>query len=91
MIVLVKNKGNIGDIAASGICILAMSAVMVMYFQCAGLIQLKNQAGQLARRYMLVMETVGYLMPEEHLRLENELTALGISDISFESAFNVIV
>ena len=52
-----KNAGSAGEFMITGLCILAMSAVMILYIQCTELIQQKIQTGQLARRYLLKMET----------------------------------
>ena len=78
-----KNSGNMGDLMITGICILAMSAVMIAYIQCAGIIQQKLQAGQLARKYLLKMETCGCLLPEDYFLLQQELETAGITDLDF--------
>jgi hypothetical protein len=80
-----KNKGNVGDIMTTGLCVLAVAAIAVAYFNCMELIQQKTQAGQLARKYILRMETVGCLDNEGLNGLVQELEGLGITDISLEN------
>lgn len=79
-----KEKGNIGDLMAAGFCVLVMTAVMMAYLYCAGLIQQKTEAGQIARKYILRMETVGMLTDWDRTALYNELEAAGISQIRLD-------
>lgn len=78
-----KREGSIGDIMVSGLSILAMTVVMMAYMNSVELIQQKMEAGQLARKYVLRMETVGYLTSEDKTILTRELTDLGITDIDY--------
>lgn len=79
-----KERGNIGDLLAAGLCLLAMTAVMMVYLYNARLIQQKTEAGQIARKYILRMETVGRLTDEDRAALYDELEAAGISQIRLE-------
>ena len=56
-----KEAGNVGEILTIGLCILALTAVMISYMENVQLIAKKAEVGQLARCYLLKMETVGYL------------------------------
>lgn len=76
-----KSRGNVGDFMGMGLCILAMTAVMGAYLDNVGLIHQKIQIGQIARSYILKMETEGGMMPEDSLRLMQELDNMGITDI----------
>ncbi len=77
-----KEKGNIGNLLATGLCILAMTVVTMVYMEKVSLIYAKWEVVQLARKYILCMETCGYLMPEDETGLTDELEELGISDIN---------
>ena len=76
-----RSEGTIGDMMVTGICILAMTVVMIAYFSCVSLFQQKVQVGQIARKYILKMETVGCLLPDDRTRLVQELGDLGITEI----------
>lgn len=76
-----KEEGNIGDLIATGFCLLAMTVVMMTYLYNAGLIQQKAEVSQIARKYILRMETVGMLTDADSLALYEELEAAGISQI----------
>lgn len=81
-----KSKGNVADIMASGICILAMTVVMLAYMDSVALFHQKTEAGQIARKYILRMETVGYLTAQDHTALLQELNTIGITEISLEGS-----
>ncbi len=76
-----RREGNVGDLLITGICILAMTVVMLAYMDSADLLQQKSQVGQLARRYILRMETVGYLTAEDRTALSQSLVDLGVTEI----------
>lgn len=82
---LKKQKGNVTDILSTCICILAMSALLMFYLQSYGVIMQKQEVSQLARKYILRMETVGCLTAEDKVKLDMELTEIGIENISFGS------
>ena len=79
-----KCPGNVGDIMTVGICLIAMAVVMLSYMNNVQLIQQKAHISQLARKYILQMETEGCLTSQEQLLLTNELQALGVTDIDYE-------
>ena len=79
-----RQEGSIGDLLSVMLCILAMMTVMTVFMDCVRLVNRKTMAGQLARNYVLRMETVGYLTPEDEMALCDELEALGISEIDLE-------
>jgi hypothetical protein len=81
-----KNAGNVGQLMSTGLCMLALTVITMAYFNCIELVQQKTQAGQLARKYILKMETVGYLTEEEQTSLVVELEALGITEINLENS-----
>lgn len=79
-----KQKGNIGDFMISGLCILGMTLVMLSYLESVSLLQQKAEISQLARKYILRMETVGYLTAEDQTTLLQELDTMGVTEISLE-------
>ena len=82
--VLRKNKGSVGNIMVTGLCLLAMTVVMLAYMDNVQLIQQKTEVSQLARKYILRMETVGYLTAGDRTMLTGELQVIGITDITYE-------
>ncbi|MBQ2803431.1 MAG: hypothetical protein IJF07_05985 [Lachnospiraceae bacterium] len=78
-----KQAGNIGDIMTTGICILAMTAIMVSYMDIVELLHQKNEVSQLARKYLLRMETIGYLTDADSTMLTEELQLAGVTEIYY--------
>lgn len=76
-----KQNGNIADLLVTGICVLAMTAVMSSYLDCVRLIKQKTDVSQLARRYILRMETTGYLTAEDRTGLFQEMEDMGVTEI----------
>jgi len=70
----------------TGICILAMSVIMFSYLESADLLNRKAQIGQLARKYILRMETVGYLTEQDRTVLQQELMRAGVSEFTLEGS-----
>ena len=68
-----KEAGNVGEILTIGLCILALTALMISYMENVQLIAKKAEVGQLARCYLLKMETVGYLAAQDQTQLTAEL------------------
>ena len=48
-----KEAGNVGEILTIGLCILALTALMISYMENEQLIAKKAEVGQLARCYLL--------------------------------------
>lgn len=78
-----KEEGSILDCISVIISLLAMSLVMLSMFSCAHMLQMKSDVGQVCRQYLLRMETVGYLSAEDKQKMAEELTQLGVTQISF--------
>ena len=68
----------------TGIFILAMTVLMMKFLDQMQLIQQKTQVNQLARQYILCMETTGGLLPEDRETLEQELLKLGATEIDLD-------
>lgn len=77
-----KDVGSIGDILAVGICVLAMTAVMVGFYDCMGVLQQKTKVTQVAREYILRMETVGFLRPADASDLQSDLMNLKVTEVN---------
>lgn len=76
-----KKKG-VGDLIVCMITILAMFAILIFGIDLFKTVSLAIQKEQIQRTYMLAMETEGYLSNAKMNELINELTALGVTDIS---------
>lgn len=74
-------EGSIGDLLSVGLCILAMIAVMMAFMDCVSLVNRKTKVSQVAREYILRMETVGYLTRAQEDALLRQLTAEGVRKI----------
>ncbi len=79
-----KSRGSVGDMASAGICILAMAVLMQSYMVHMSLVQKRMAVGALARKYILRMETVGYLTEEDRHALVAGLEEMEISRIDLE-------
>lgn len=79
-----KEPGNIGELLTMGLCVLALTVVMLSFLENIQAISTKAEVGQLARAYLLKMETVGCLETPEKIRLAAELEALGLTQIDFD-------
>ncbi len=79
-----REPGNIGDLLTMGLCVLALTVVMLSYMENVRTISAKAAVGQLARAYLLKMETVGFLETPDKVRLTTELENLGVTQIDYE-------
>lgn len=79
-----REKGNIGDLATTGVCILAMTVLMFHYMDNISLIRQKMEVNQIARKYILRMETVGMLTDEDRARLCAELADAGVTQLRLD-------
>lgn len=73
-----------GDMLAACICMLAMTVLMLSYMGSVGLVFQKAAVSQLARKYILRMETVGELTAADRTVLLQELESLGATEITLE-------
>lgn len=77
-----KEKGNVGELMAACICVLLMTFLVVAYMDSLRLINAKAEVNQIARKYILKMETAGMLAEPDRLSLEAELRNAGATEIS---------
>ncbi len=81
---MTRERGDIGDLLATGLCILAMTAIMFTYMDSVSLIAQKMEVSQIARKYILRMETVGMLTDEDRADLCEELAAAGVTGLRLD-------
>lgn len=81
-----KSKGNVMDLVTIGITILAMSIVVMAYLECSGLMMKKMEISQVSRKYILKMETLGYLNEQNKQAMIAELTNLGMQGIDISGS-----
>ena len=79
-----KESGNIGDIMASGLCMLAMTVVMLSYMGNVDMVNRKATVSQIARKYILRMETMGELTEADRTALTQELESAGVTELRLE-------
>ena len=65
------------------IYVLVLTIVMTAYVGSLQILNQKTQISQIARKYILRMETVGYLMDNDRMNMEEELHAAGAENIDF--------
>ena len=63
------------------ITIILAGIIVVMYIQYVGIFNTKDEVDMISRRYIIKMETTGYLTPADADNLVTELESLGIYDI----------
>lgn len=81
-----KRKGNVVDILPSIVLILAAILLVGTFINLYGILTINEEVKQLSRKYMLTMETMGYLDPASRTKLEQELSALNVTDIDLSGS-----
>lgn len=76
-----KSQGNVMNLVTIGLSILAMTIVVTAYLQCTELMLKKTEVSQVSRKYILKMETEGYLSQSNENALIQELRNLGVQNI----------
>lgn len=74
------------DLVTIGITILAMTIVVMFYLQCTEMMLKKLEISQVIRKYILKMETEGYLTEVNKTNLLQELGALGMEGIELNGS-----
>ena len=69
---------------AACLCMLAMTVLMLSYMDNVNLIFQKAAVGEIARKYILRMETVGGLTEADRTALLQELDELGVTEDTLE-------
>lgn len=60
---------------------LSMAVLMMTFLDEMQLLQQKSEVRQLARHFLLRMETTGGLLEEDRQELERELAGLGVTEV----------
>lgn len=81
-----RESGNIGDFMAAGICMLMLTALLIVYMDSIRLIDEKAEINQIARKYILRMESVGMLTDADSAMLYRELTEAGAAEVNLEGS-----
>lgn len=76
-----KSPANVMNLVTIGMAILAITIVVMVYLQCTELMLLKLEVSQVSRKYILKMETEGYLTPHNQNELLLELKELGLKNV----------
>lgn len=76
-----KDRGNVGNLLVTGIFILTMSILMMSFLDNLELIERKMEVNQIARQYILRMETKGCLSADDKDRLLLELENVGVTNV----------
>lgn len=80
----VKRKGAVADALVPILAILTVSILMASFLYILSLISMKENVKEIARKYILEMETKGYLPAASELKLRQELMGIGMTDITLE-------
>ena len=78
---LTKADGNVLDFITGMITILAISVIVMVSFSYTELLNKKLEVSQIARRYILQMETRGYLESMSEQQLYEDLQRVGMKNI----------
>lgn len=63
-----------------------MTILMMTFFNYIKVIHQKGEISQLARKYILRMETVGYLTGQDAVELKSEMDRIGATNINLEGS-----
>lgn len=77
-----REQGSVGDILVTGFYLLAMTIVMLTYMGNVRLVYRKAEINQIARKYILRMETEGELTDSDYISITRELESLGVTELS---------
>jgi len=77
-----KRKGSAGDVMPMGIFVICIAVVFTAFADCVRIVNVKSGVSQISRRYILRMETVGYLDETDMDGILKELRDTGLYDIS---------
>ncbi len=81
-----REEGSVGDLLAAGLCMLAMTVLLLSYMDNVQLIYGKTAVSQIARKYILRMETTGSLTESDRVLLLQELEAVGATELGLDGS-----
>lgn len=70
------------DVLTVSIYVMVLTIVTLSYLGSVQLLNCKAQISQIARKYILRMETVGYLTDSDRVTLEEELYNVGVVQVN---------
>ena len=76
-----KSAGSILNFVTVGITVIAIAIIVMASFQSMGLMVKKLEVSQIARKYILIMETRGCLEENARNQLYAELQDVGVKSI----------
>lgn len=79
------------DVLSSILVILAVAVIMLSFLYISNVAALKEDIKQVARGYLLEMETVGYLTPESRITMSQELAEIGLTNIDLSGTTQAAV
>lgn len=74
----------VGNMITCLVCLFLMFVMLYFMLYMGGLLRLSVEKSRIERQFMLQMETDGYLSPSARDKLTEELTKIGVSDISLD-------
>ena len=86
-----KECGNVLDFLTIILTIIAMSILVMVYLECTNLMMKKLEVGQISRKYLLKMETEGYLTEGSKNSLLAELQQAGVRSVDISGTTMVPV
>ena len=81
-----KSKGSLLDFLTVIVTIFAMAALVMVFFNLSELMIIRMNVSQITRKYILRMETKGFLDVVDQDSLVNERQELGIRDIDLSGS-----
>ena len=78
----VLSPGSVGDVMPMCIFVICIAFVMISFANCVRLINVKASVSQVARQYILRMETYGYLTENDKEALMRTLADTGLTGVS---------
>ena len=84
MIKMIKRKGTLADALVPVMAILAISILLISFLYILSLVSMKEDVKEIARKYILEMETMGYLSAASDIKLRQELMSIGMTDINLD-------
>lgn len=84
--ILVKKKKGEGDFFVSAVAIFSLTLVTFLYLSALADVQIRIGLDQVARKYILIMETEGGLSSSNYTSLKSEAKAVSkyITDVSVD-------
>lgn len=86
-----KRKGSIVDVLPPLMIILTSMIIIIGFLCLLKVISIKDNVRQVAREYILVMETTGYLSADKQVELKQKLDSMSVVDVDLSGTSTVNV